>query len=131
MRSRMRGRLLAVSTVAISTLAATLCGAQAADVAAGQAVFRQQCAICHSIAPGENRIGPSLFGVIGRKTGQETGYSYSVANKNSNITWTPEELDKYLDHPQQVIPGTKMPYGGLHSASKRQDLISYLETLHK
>jgi len=52
-----------------------------------------------------------------------------VSNKNSNITWTPEVLDKYLDSPKVVIPGTKMPYAGLKDPTKRADLIAYLETL--
>lgn len=108
-----------------------LCAAHAADVAAGKQVFQQQCSICHSDKPGVNKIGPSLFGVVGRKTGSEPGYDYSVANKNSNITWTPEVLDKYINHPQKIVPGTKMPYGGLHNATKRQNLIGFLETLKK
>jgi len=103
--------------------------AHAGDPTAGQTVFRQQCAICHAVKEGRNMIGPSLFAVVGRKTGAEPGYAYSVANKNSNLTWTPEVLDKYLDSPQGVIPGTKMPYGGLKDATKRADLIAYLETL--
>ncbi|MDE2007874.1 MAG: c-type cytochrome, partial [Rhodospirillales bacterium] len=65
-------------------------GARAADVAAGKAVFHQQCAICHADKAGVNKIGPSLFGIVGRHTGSEAGYSYSVANKNANLTWTPE-----------------------------------------
>lgn len=108
-----------------------LCAAHAADVAAGKQVFQQQCSICHSDKPGVNKIGPSLFGVVGRKTGSEPGYNYSVANKNSNITWTPEVLDQYINHPQKIVPGTKMPYGGLHNATKRQNLIGFLETLKK
>ena len=121
-------------TAGLATLlliAAPFYAAHAADVAAGKQVFRQQCAICHSDKPDVNKIGPSLFGVLGRKTGSVPGYSYSVANKNSNITWTPEELDKYIDHPQAIIPGTKMPYGGLHNATKRQNLIGFLATLKK
>lgn len=101
----------------------------AGDASAGAAVFRSQCAICHSTKPDQNKIGPSLFGVVGRKTGAVPGYSYSVANKNSNITWTPDTLDKYLQAPRAVIPGTKMPYGGLEDATKRNNLITYLETL--
>ena len=103
--------------------------ASAADPDAGKAVFRSQCAICHAIQPGRNMIGPSLFGVVGRKTGSEAGYSYSVANKNANITWTPQTLDKYLQSPRTVIPGTKMPYAGLNDPTKRADLIAYLATL--
>jgi cytochrome c len=103
--------------------------AAAGDPSAGEVVFRSQCAICHSPKPGRNMIGPSLFGLIGRRTGSVAGYSYSVANKNSNITWTPTMLDSYLQAPRAVIPGTKMPYGGLADATKRGDLIAYLATL--
>ena len=81
--------------------------AQAADPAAGEAVFRSQCAICHSPKPDVNMIGPSLFGVVGRKTGSVPGYKYSVSNKNSNITWTPEILDKYLESPEASFPERK------------------------
>jgi cytochrome c len=103
--------------------------ARAADAAEGKQVFQSQCAICHADKAGQNKIGPSLFGIVGRHTGSEAGYDYSVANKNANLVWTPDVLDKYLENPQKVVPGTKMPYGGLHSASKRANLIAFLETL--
>lgn len=103
--------------------------AQAADPTAGQAVFKSACGICHTTQAGRNTIGPSLFGVVGRKTGAVAGYSYSTANQNANITWTPEELDKYLELPSGVVPGTKMTYAGLKDAAKRADLIAYLELL--
>lgn len=122
---------LLAGAVLLMSFAAPLQSASAAGATAGRQVFRQQCAICHSDKPGVNKIGPSLLGVVGRKTGSVPGYNYSVANKNSNITWTPEVLDKYLNAPQSVIPGTKMPYGGLHNATKRQNLIGFLETLKK
>ncbi len=105
--------------------------AQAADPAAGEAVFQSECAICHSPKPDVNKIGPSLFEVVGRKTGSVPKYKYSVANKNSNITWTPEILGKFLESPDGVVPGTKMPYDGLKDPTKRADLIGYLETLKK
>ncbi len=103
--------------------------ARAADPAAGQTVFRSQCDICHSVQAGRNGIGPSLSGVVGRKTGSVAGYHYSTANQNANITWTPGELDKYLEAPRTVVPGTKMTYAGLKDPAKRADLIAYLETL--
>jgi cytochrome c len=129
----MRARRLCVpllaSAVFLALVNMTPHQAQAADPVAGEAVFRSQCGICHSPKPDRNMIGPSLFGVVGRTTGAVPGYAYSVSNKNSNITWTPEVLDKYLDSPKVVIPGTKMPYAGLKDAAKRADLIAYLETL--
>jgi cytochrome c len=98
----------------------------AADPEAGQSVFRSQCAICHSTQAGRNMVGPSLAGLIGRKTGAVAGYSYSVGNQNANITWTPDTLEKYLESPRTVVPGTKMTYAGLKDPGKRADLIAFL-----
>lgn len=63
--------------------------ARAADPEAGQAIFKQQCGICHSPLQGKNMVGPSLFGVIGRTSGTVEGFHYSAANKAAAITWTP------------------------------------------
>jgi cytochrome c len=102
----------------------------AADATAGLAVFKTQCAICHSPLEGKNLVGPSLFGVVGRKSGSIEGFHYSAANKSADITWTPEVLDKYLTAPRLVVPGTIMTYAGLKDDTKRADLIAYLATLH-
>ena len=104
--------------------------ASAADPAAGQKVFKSQCSICHSVAKGRNIIGPSLFGVVGRKAGTEPGFSYSKANANSGLTWDEATLEKYLADPQKMVPGTKMTYAGLKNDAERADLIAYLATLH-
>ncbi len=103
--------------------------AHAADPDAGKATFRSQCAICHSDQPGANKIGPTLFGLIGRKTGGVAGYAYSVGNQNANITWSAATLDSYLQSPRTVVPGTKMTYAGLKDDTKRGDLIAFLATL--
>lgn len=103
---------------------------RAADADAGQAVFKTQCAICHSPLSGKNMVGPSLFGIVGRKSGSVEGFRYSAANKSADLTWTPEVLDKYLTAPKEVVPGTIMPYPGLKDDDKRADVIAYLETLH-
>jgi cytochrome c len=122
--------LAAVTAAAVIALPAAFAPARAAgDPAAGKQVYQTMCSICHAIGAGQNRIGPTLFGVVGRTTGAVPGYSYSAANKGANITWTPEELDKYLDGPRATIPGTKMTYGGLHDATKRANLIAFLATL--
>jgi cytochrome c len=103
--------------------------AQAADPAAGKAVFSSVCSICHSVQAGKNGIGPSLFDVVGRKTGSVPGFHYSPANQNANLTWDTATLDKYLQSPRTVIPGTIMTYAGLKDDTKRADLIAYLATL--
>jgi cytochrome c2 len=111
-------------------VAAGLCEqVQAADPAAGKSVFGSVCSICHSAQPGKNGIGPSLFDVVSRKTGSVPGFHYSPANQNSNLTWDSATLDKYLQSPRTVIPGTIMTYAGLKDDTKRADLIAYLATL--
>lgn len=111
-------------------LAGFATAAFAADPHAGEHIFKSQCGICHSAAKGRNVIGPSLFGVVGRKAGTEPGYHYSAANEKSGITWTAAELENYLKNPQKVVPGTKMTYAGLKDDTKRADVIAFLDTLH-
>ena len=57
-------------------------------------------------------LGPNLFGLIGRKTGQGAGFSYTQANKDKGITWADDTLDIYLTNPKKYIPGTKMVFAG-------------------
>jgi cytochrome c len=111
------------------TLPAVTFPAWAGDAGAGKSVFQSSCAICHSVQPGQNKIGPTLFGIVGRKTGTVAGYSYSPANEAANLTWDDATLDKYLEAPRATIPGTKMTYAGVKDGGKRGDLISYLGTL--
>lgn len=107
----------------------TSAASRAADPEAGKVSFKSICTLCHSAEDGRNKVGPSLFGVVGRKAGMVPGYAYSEANKNSGITWTAEVLDRYLVAPQVVVPGTKMGYPGMKDDEKRHDLVAYLQTL--
>lgn len=104
--------------------------ARAQNPAAGRAIFRSQCSICHSVEPGRNMIGPSLFGVVGRPAAQVRGFPYSAATKDSGLTWTPATLDRFLASPRGVVPHTRMMYNGLRDPQARADLIAYLATLH-
>jgi cytochrome c len=104
-------------------------GAWAGDAGAGRSVFSSSCSICHSVQAGQNKIGPTLFGLVGRKTGAVAGYNYSPANEAANLTWDEPTLDKYLESPRAVIPATKMTFAGVKDAGKRGDLIAYLATL--
>jgi cytochrome c len=98
------------------------------DPAAGKTVFAK-CGICHSVKEGENKIGPSLYGVVGRKSHSEPGYTYSEAMKAYDVTWDPETLNHYLVDPRKVVVGTKMIFLGLKSDEDRANVIAYLETL--
>jgi cytochrome c len=77
---------------------------------------------------GENKFGPSLAGVFGRKSGSAPGYDYSSALKSAGITWDEQELDKYLTNPPADVHGTKMVIS-VPSAEDRQNVIAYLKTL--
>ncbi len=98
------------------------------DPAAGRAVFNK-CSICHSAAAGKNAIGPSLFGVVGRKSASEPGFSYSEAMKKADKTWDAATLDTYLTNPKALVPGTKMVFPGLPKPEDRENVIAYLSTL--
>jgi cytochrome c len=122
---RMRRTVIAGLLLAGSTTAAL-----AADPAAGEKIFKTQCGICHAVAAGENRIGPTLFGVVGRRAGSVPGFNYTADHKKLDITWNAANLDKYLTNPHAMVPDTSMVYAGLKDDAQRADLVAYLETLH-
>lgn len=103
-------------------------GAAAADAEAGKKVFNK-CAACHSVEPGKVKVGPSLWGVVGRKAGTLEGYSYSAAMKDSGLTWDVTTLEKYLAKPSDLVKGTKMAFVGISNPTEVDNLIAYLETL--
>jgi cytochrome c len=103
--------------------------ADAQDASAGKKLFVMDCSICHSPQQGRNLVGPSLFNVVNRHSGQIPDFHYSDANKNSGLVWDIGTLDRYLTAPRQVVPGTKMTFPGLRDAKQRADVIAYLETL--
>lgn len=104
--------------------------ALAGDPAAGKTVFMTQCSTCHSVAPGGvNVIGPSLFGVVGRKAGSVKAFAYSPAMKASGVTWTDPQLRAYLANPRGSVPGNKMPYMGVKNPVQLDNLIAYLKTV--
>jgi cytochrome c len=111
-------------------LAGFATGSLAADPAAGQKVFNTQCGICHSAAEGKNGLGPSLFGVVGRRAGSVPDFNYTADHKKLGISWTTAALDKYLTNPRAMVPDTSMIYPGLKDNAQRTNLIAYLATLH-
>jgi cytochrome c len=100
------------------------------DPARGEKQF-EECASCHSIAAGENGVGPTLGGIFNRKAASLEDFRYSAAMRNSGITWTSETLDEFIADPQKMVPGNRMSYSGLTDAANRADLISYLENATK
>lgn len=88
-----------------------------------------QCKACHSVEPGKNGIGPTLAGIWGDRAGIVPGFEFSDQMKSSGLTWNQANLDRYLTDPRGVVPGTKMAFGGVKDATKRQEIINYLKTL--
>jgi cytochrome c len=103
--------------------------AQAAgDAAAGEAIFKRNCAVCHTTEAGKNKIGPSLFSVVGRHSASLADYTYSDAMKQADKTWDDQALDAYLTNPRALVPGTKMIFVGLKNEEDRQNIIAFLES---
>jgi cytochrome c len=111
-------------------LAGSGSAALAADPAAGEKIFKTQCGICHTVVAGQNRIGPTLFGVVGRKAGSVPDFHYTADHKKLDLTWDAANLDKYLTNPRAMVPDTSMVYAGLKNDAQRADLVAYLGTLH-
>ncbi|MGD0190456.1 MAG: cytochrome c family protein [Rhizomicrobium sp.] len=117
-----------LAAAGIAAFAAT--HAQATGSASTGAVVFNRCAICHdNRKDGVIKLGPDLYGVVGRKAGTYPGFYYSSAMKNAGFVWTNDKLDAYITSPQQVVPGNKMAFAGIAGASQRADLIAYLDTL--
>ena len=86
-----------------------------------------QCRACHSLKENEpHKIGPNLFKIIGSTAGSMKGYNYSDALSKSEIVWTIENLDLWLEKPYEIIPGNKMVFSGMRKQEDRNDLIAYV-----
>ncbi len=101
------------------------------DAAHGEQVFKQ-CKVCHAVGPAAKAgVGPAQNNVVGSKAGTRPGYNYSSAMKEAGekgIVWDEATLDKYLENPKALVPGTKMVFPGLKNEKDRQDVIAYLKT---
>jgi cytochrome c len=121
-----RTRFAAPFLLAAALLSAS--EARGADASAGQTIFSKHCAACHSTSSGVNKIGPSLAGILGSKSGTVAGYAFSAGMKNANLTWDAGTLDKFLQNPNGLVHGTKMFYR-VSNPTDRENVIAYLGTL--
>ena len=129
---RRRNRMF--STGALSAMALMLASpsalpqvSQGTEDVSGQQAFNNACRTCHMVKEGDNRLGPNLFKVVGRKAGSLPDYAFSSAMKEAGIDWDEEKLDRFIANPDEVVPGNNMkPYGGLSSSDDRKKIIAYL-----
>jgi cytochrome c len=100
------------------------------DVVSGKQVFNNACRTCHTTKEGDNRLGPHLHNIIGRKAGSLLNYGYSSAMKSADFVWDEQKLEKFITNPDEIVPGNSMkPYGGLASPESRAQVIAFLRWL--
>ena len=86
-----------------------------------------QCAACHAVVKGApHGLGPNLWGIAGTKAGAIADYEFSPALKASGLVWDEATLDKWLENPRALVPGTKMSFAGMPDAAKRKELVTWL-----
>jgi len=99
------------------------------------ASIAKECELCHNLGKGQGaKIGPDLYGIVGRKVASEPGFNYSSALKDSPVaksgdgTWTFDKLDTWLTNPRADVPGTLMTFAGISNEHQRAEVIAYLNS---
>lgn len=120
--------LVALLLVALPSRTVSAAPATPEQMAARGKILFLRCASCHELAPsGIKRIGPSLKGVFGRKAGSLADFAYSPAMKATDFVWNDQTLDRWLEKPGAVVPGTAMAFAGIADEADRQAVIAYLQ----
>ncbi len=117
------GWWLSLTAVSWSVMAAAHATGMTGDAARGKALYESRCTACHSLD--RSRIGPAHRGVFGRHAASVRDFNYSPALRQSRVTWTPQNLDRWLTNPEAFIPGQKMGYS-VPDPQDRADIIAFL-----
>ncbi len=100
------------------------------DPMSGQLLFNNACRTCHTTREGDNRLGPHLYKIIGRKAGSLPNYGYSRAMRSADFIWDKAKLNRFIANPDEIVAGNNMkPYGGLASSDDRAKVIAFLLSL--
>ncbi|WP_114374889.1 c-type cytochrome [Elioraea thermophila] len=125
----MRSYLLAAAFAAGTIVSVATPAAASGDPAAGQRVFNQ-CRACHTINEGgRHGVGPNIWGIVGQPAGKREGFRYSAKMQElagQGLTWTEDNLRKYLTNPRDVVPGGSMAFAGIRNPQQLEDLIAFL-----
>lgn len=102
----------------------------AGDIKKGEKIFKARGQQCHTLRQGVHGLGPSLFGLFGRRVASEPDYNYSSAmRENNSQIWTEEMLHAFLENPRKFMPGTRMSFEGIKNLEEREHLIAYLRSV--
>jgi cytochrome c len=101
--------------------------AQQASDDIGKQAFNNSCRTCHSVKEGDNRLGPNLHKIVGRKAGSLPNYNYSPSMKQADFTWDEDKLTRFMVKPDEIVSDNKMqPYGGI-AKEEAAKVIAYLQ----
>ncbi|UCH74241.1 MAG: cytochrome c family protein [Rhodospirillales bacterium] len=122
----MKHKIIKVVGLAAALAALSAPALAAGDADAGKKVFNK-CKACHALDEGKNKVGPSLFGVLGKPAASVKGFKYSKALQESGLTWDDATLAKYLTKPKELVPGTRMAFSGLKKSEDIDNVIAYIK----
>jgi cytochrome c len=122
-----RGAVVLLTT-ALAVLAGPALAQDDAEAKEAQLAFNNNCRTCHVTREGDHRLGPSLYGVVGREAGSAPGYGYSSAMADADLVWEEATLDRFIENPNAVVPGNNMkPFSGIAAADERAKIIAHLK----
>ena len=125
--SRSRRTVIAIAAVCIGLVRLTT-GMPAAPADKGKLAFNNFCRTCHSLKEGDNRLGPSLYRIVGAKAARSSDYAYSQGLRQSGVTWDAATLDRWIENPESLVPNNSMkPYNGLTDAAVRKSIVDFLQ----
>lgn len=108
--------------------------AEDASIDNGKNIFHKRCALCHFAEKDQNKLGPTLHNLIGRKAASVKTYKYSKAMEQAaanGLIWNDDNVKTYLHNPHKMVPGTKMAILFMHNEQELTDLIEYLKSIPK
>jgi cytochrome c len=124
--TRARGAAVLLTT-ALAVASGTALAQDDTEAREAQLAFNNHCRTCHVTREGDHRLGPSLYGVVGREAGSAPGYGYSSAMADADLVWDEATLDRFVENPNAVVPGNNMkPFSGIASADERAKIIGHL-----
>jgi cytochrome c len=122
-----RGAVVLLTT-ALAVLTGPAHAQDDAEAKEAQLAFNNNCRTCHVTREGDHRLGPSLYGVVGREAGSAPGYGYSSAMADADLVWEEATLDRFIENPNAVVPGNNMkPFSGIAEAVERAKIIAHLK----